>query len=166
MMQLLYIWATYIYRKCLNDFPLSWWYGNRNQIYVNEFVTRFCGIINHMIRRKKEYLYLYNWKVIFLVKSTHHHNPRNRRSFRMCMMMLLAHLYSVLEVMPIKLFNINSYVLCGLFMWPYGIKSILPSFYFCIVLYQVWYLCNAALGFEKVLFSSFTRHIPYLTQIS
>ena len=81
MMQLLYIWATYIYRKCLNDFPLSWWYGNRNQIYVNEFVTRFCGIINHMIRRKKEYLYLYNWKVIFLVKSTHHHNPRNRRSF-------------------------------------------------------------------------------------
>ena len=55
----IHIWAIYIFRKCLNDFPLSWWYGNRNQIYVNEFVTRFCGIINHMIRLIRN-IYIFN----------------------------------------------------------------------------------------------------------
>ena len=80
-------------------------------------------------------------------------------------MMLLAHLYSVLEVMPIKLFNIYSCVLCGLFMWPYGIKSILPFFQYCVIS-GFSFLGNAALGFEKDLLLLFTRPIAYLIRIS
>lgn len=105
---------------------------------------------------KNKFYYIY--RNLSLIQISYHHNLKNRNVVStMCMMMLLAHLYSILEVMPIKLFNINSCVLCGLFMWPYGIKSILLFSVLCYIRFLIWAMPHRV--WEKLFL--FTRPIVY-----
>ena len=118
---------------------------------------------NYIFNLRKKNVKMKLYRNLSLVKISYHHNLKNRNVVsRMYMMTLLAHLYSVLEVMPIKLFNINSYVLCGLFMWPYGIKSILPFSVLCYIRFLIWAMPHRV---RKKLFL-FTLLIVYHIRIS